>query len=240
MTVWIVGFVGLFMMGLEQRYPGRAFPRVAGFRLRAVVATAFQAAIAWTAGATWDETLAHARPWSLDALGTIGGALVGYVVITFVYYGWHRARHEVPWLWRHVHQLHHSPARIEVLTSFYKHPLEIVLNGLLSSAIVYVLVGLSRDAATLAVLMTGLAELFYHVNLRTPRWVGFFIQRPEMHQVHHARGRHTNNYGDLPLWDMLFGTYDNPACFTGDCGFEDETRIADMLRGRDVHAEEHA
>ena len=38
------------------------------------------------------------RPWSADALGTAGGAVLGYVVITFIYYGWHRWRHEVPLL----------------------------------------------------------------------------------------------------------------------------------------------
>ena len=58
-------------------------------------------------------------------LGRTGGAIVGYLVITFVYYWWHRARHEVPILWRCFHQVHHSPQRIEIITSFYKHPVEI-------------------------------------------------------------------------------------------------------------------
>ena len=57
---------------------------------------------------------------------TIGGAIVGYLAITFVYYWWHRWRHESPFLWRWFHQVHHSPQRIEIITSFYKHPLEIV------------------------------------------------------------------------------------------------------------------
>ena len=46
------------------------------------------------------------------------GALLGYLTITFVYYWWHRARHEHPWLWRYLHQIHHSPARLEIVTSF--------------------------------------------------------------------------------------------------------------------------
>ncbi|MBK9657441.1 MAG: sterol desaturase family protein [Rhodanobacteraceae bacterium] len=49
------------------------------------------------------------------------------------------ARHQIPLLWRYLHRVHHSPARIEVLTSFYKHPLEILLNGVLMSSILYVL-----------------------------------------------------------------------------------------------------
>jgi sterol desaturase/sphingolipid hydroxylase (fatty acid hydroxylase superfamily) len=72
--------------------------------------------------------MADLRPWSVDGLGTTGGAILGYFVITFVYYWWHRWRHEVPFLWRWLHQVHHSPARIEIITSFYKHPLE-MLSG---------------------------------------------------------------------------------------------------------------
>ena len=41
-------------------------------------------------------------------------ALVGYLAITFVYYWWHRARHQSDVLWRVLHQLHHSPARLEL------------------------------------------------------------------------------------------------------------------------------
>src|SRR5262249_59117185 len=101
-----------------------------------------------------------------------------YLVITFIYYWWHRWRHEVDFLWRWLHQVHHSPQRIEVITSFYKHPLELLANSLLSAAIVYLLVGLGPEAAAGAVLLTGLAELFYHWNVPTPYWLGFVFQPP--------------------------------------------------------------
>ena len=34
----------------------------------------------------------------------------------------------MPILWRTLHQLHHSPKRLEIVTSFYQHPLEIISN----------------------------------------------------------------------------------------------------------------
>jgi sterol desaturase/sphingolipid hydroxylase (fatty acid hydroxylase superfamily) len=73
--------------------------------------------------------------------------------------------------------------------------------------------------------------------VRTPQWVGLFFQRPEMHRIHHQHGRHKNNYGDIVWWDMLFGTYENPAEFTATCGFDDsrEQRLGAMLEYRDVH-----
>ncbi|GAB4356476.1 MAG: hypothetical protein OHK0021_00790 [Bryobacter sp.] len=170
-------------------------------------------------------------------MGTTGGALVGYIVITFVYYWWHRWRHEVPILWRWLHQVHHSPQRIEVITSFYKHPLEIFINSILSSAITYGIVGLGPEAAAQSVLLTGLAELVYHWNVRTPYWLGFIFQRPESHCVHHQEGLHTYNFSDLPLWDMMFGTFRNPRVWDSRCGFgEKEHELAPMLVGRDVNS----
>jgi hypothetical protein len=138
-------------------------------------------------------------------------------------------------LWRWFHQFHHSPQRIEVITSFYKHPFELVANSILSSAILYLLVGLGPKPAAYAVLLTGLAELFYHWNVPTPHWLGYIVQRPESHCVHHQENVHSYNFADLPLWDILFGTFRNPRRFEARCGFgQDELRVGQMLRGVDV------
>jgi sterol desaturase/sphingolipid hydroxylase (fatty acid hydroxylase superfamily) len=229
--------VALLMIGVERARPGRAFPRVAGWLPRAVLFNGVQVGVVYAAGALWEPLLRSHRPWSADGLGLVGGSVVGYLAITFVYYWWHRWRHEVPFLWRWVHQLHHSPQRIEILTSFYKHPIELVANSLLSGAILYLGVGLGPEAASIVILITGLAELFYHWNVSTPRWLGYVFQRPESHCLHHESGVHSNNYSDLPLWDMLFGTFQDPgASWTRPCGFQDggEFRVMDLLRGRNV------
>lgn len=230
--------LAIAMIVVERLKPGRTFPTVRGWWLRAIACNVVQIGIVFLAGMTWDGWLSQNRPWSAEPLGMIGGAVVGYVVITFIYYWWHRARHASNFLWRWLHQFHHSPQRIEIITSFYKHPIELVANGILSSLIVYVLVGLDVKTATLAVTLTGIAELFYHWNVRTPYWIGYFIQRPEAHLVHHEQGLHAFNYGDLPLWDMLFGTYRNPKAWDAKCGFAEdrELRVGDLLLGRDVNA----
>jgi sterol desaturase/sphingolipid hydroxylase (fatty acid hydroxylase superfamily) len=232
----IVLAVAIVMIAVELAAPGRRWPAVAGWWTRAVALNSVQAGIAFLAGTTWDGWMERHRFFSAEALGTTGGAITGYLVITFVYYWWHRARHESDLLWRWLHQLHHSPRRIEIVTSFYKHPLEILVNGVLSSAVVYLVVGLDRAAATQAVMLTGLAELFYHWNVRTPHWLGYVIQRPESHCVHHEEGLHSFNFADLPLWDMAFGTFRNPRRWEAACGLgaEGETRLLDLLRGVDV------
>ena len=48
---------------------------------------------------------------------------------------------------------------------------------------------------------------------------------------------HFNNFSDLPVWDMLFGTYANPKEHYKACGFkpEREARLMDMLLFRNVN-----
>lgn len=224
---------------VERLWPAHDLPRVENWWGRVVLTNLAQAGVVLLVGMTWDRWMTGLRvPWAIrDHLGLGWQVAAGYIAITFVYYWWHRLRHDSALFWRLCHQLHHSPQRMEVLMSFYKHPVEIALNGLLSSAIIYTVLGCSVEAATLITLATGVAEYFYHWNIRTPRWLGPFFQRPESHRVHHQRARHTHNYSDIPLWDMLFGTYENPREAVAECGFEAarEDRFDDMLAFRDVH-----
>jgi sterol desaturase/sphingolipid hydroxylase (fatty acid hydroxylase superfamily) len=226
----------LLMMLVERRWPGRAWPKVRGWWPRALALNALQAGSVFLAGVLWEPWLRAHRLWSAEPLGPALGVGVAYLVHTFVYYWWHRARHQVPLLWRWVHQVHHSPARIELITSFYKHPIEILVNGVLSSAVLYIVVGLDPATASATMLVNGLAELVYHWNVKTPHWLGYVIQRPESHLVHHQYGLHRHNYADLPIFDMLFGTFRNPEQWQACCGLgsEQEQRLVEMLAGKDV------
>ena len=227
----------LFCFVLERVVPGWPLPRVRTWPVRVLLINGVQLGVVVLAGVTWERWLSA---WSLfhlsTSLGALGGGLLAYFLTTFIFYWWHRWRHEIDALWA-FHQIHHSARRLEALTSFYKHPAEMVANSIIGSVLVYSLLGLSPEAGAVYTACTALGELFYHANITTPRWVGYVFQRPEMHRIHHEYGRHENNYGDVVWWDMLFGTYENPARFTASCGFEPEReeRLADMLLCRDVH-----
>ncbi len=237
MTLPIIVFsAAVVMIVAEISVTGRSWPKVSGWWLRAGLLNGVQVGIVFLSGVLWEGWMVRHRLWSADGLGDVLGAVAGYLAITFIYYWWHRMRHESDFLWRWLHQVHHSPQRIEVITSFYKHPMEIIINSVLSSAILYLLVGVGPVAASYAVLVTGLAELVYHWNVRTPYWLGFVFQRPESHCVHHQQGLHSYNYADLPLWDMLFGTFRNPRSWEAKCGFENdgENRLPEMLVGVDI------
>ncbi|WP_296953037.1 sterol desaturase family protein [uncultured Massilia sp.] len=162
--------------------------------------------------------------------------LLAFLLTSFVFYWWHRATHRADLLWRVFHQLHHSARRVEALTAFYAHPLDSAAAICISAGVSYLVLGASPVAAAIALLLTGLFDLFLHSDLRTPTWLGYIVQRPEMHTVHHQLGHHRQNYG-LPLWDMLFGTWCNPPRRAPVLGFDGDKpdRVTDMLLCRDVH-----
>ena len=107
---------------------------------------------------------------------------------------------------------------------------------LLSCLSAYFILGASAEAAAWAVLFTGLFNFYIHSDTKSPFWLGYIVQRPEMHRIHHKRGYHANNYG-IPIWDLLFGTYENAKEYVDEVGFSDEktTRVYEMLVGIDVH-----
>lgn len=229
-------FAGCFV--LERAVPGWPLPTVRTWPLRVLLINGAQLLVIVIAGLTWERWLSS---WSIfqlsSSMSPVAGGVVAYLIATFIFYWWHRWRHESNFLWRAFHQIHHSPRRLEVITSFYKHPGEMLVNSLLGSLLVYTVLGLSLEAGSIYTLCTALGEFFYHTNVRTPRWVGFVFQRPEMHRIHHQHGRHKNNYGDITWWDMLFGTYENPKEWRHTCGFapEQEEKLVPMLRYEDVH-----
>ena len=229
--------VTLAFLVWERVTPGRPLPRSAGWYWRALSINLIQLIITVAIGLLWQRWWNGA---SLVSLATFGNpaaeGFVGWFVGTFVFYWWHRLRHRKGW-WQVFHQVHHSPSRIEVVTSFYKHPIEILCNSLLTSAVLFPLLGASAAAGAWYNLFAALGEYFYHANVRTPRWLRYFVQTPELHSVHHQYDFHSRNYSDIPLWDRLFGTYQDTVEFTPRCGFPAgaEEKLGQMLLFRDVY-----
>lgn len=180
------------------------------------------------------RALALVPQWGRGPAPLVG--LASFLLTSFVFYWWHRAIHASDVLWRIFHQLHHSPQRVEVLTAFYAHPLDTAAAVLLSALSSYLVLGASPAAAAFGLFYTAVVDLFIHADMRTPRWLGYVFQRPEMHTVHHRTGHHAQNYG-LPVWDLLFGTWANPRERERQCGFDAEkaVRVYDMLMLKDVH-----
>jgi len=230
--------IGIFLMILERVIPDQKLPHVKGWWTRVIIINLLQLGVVILGSFTWDKWLQGASLFSIsESVSPLAGGFLSYFIITFVFYWWHRWRHESDVLWRVFHQLHHSPQRIETITSFFKHPFEIICNSILIGSINFLLLGLSVESAAYCMLFSALGEYIYHMNIKTPHWMGYFFQRPEMHRIHHQRGKHYYNFSDLPMWDMLFGTYKNPKEAKVACGFkqEREERLMDMMQFKNVN-----
>jgi len=224
---------------LDRLAPARRFPTIRYWRIKGVVSLVLFYAILVTAPALWDRVLGAHRLVDLGWMGTAGGAVVAFLVLELFNYVWHRLLHAVPWLWR-VHQTHHAPERLDIWGAFYFHPLGAVGWALAGSLALVWAVGVTVEAAVIANAAVTFLSTLGHANLKTPRWLGYFIARPEMHALHHQRGVHRYNYCDIALWDMVFGTWRNPATFDEEVGLRDGAtdRVGDLLLGRDVLADD--
>ncbi|WP_306642878.1 sterol desaturase family protein [Sanyastnella coralliicola] len=236
--IYIVALIGLGFIVLERLIPDQKLPHVKGWWTRVIIVNAIQLGVIFLGAHTWDKWLQQVSWFHLsDHMHPAAGGFIAYFIVTFVFYWWHRWRHDVNFLWLAFHQVHHSPQRIETITSFYKHPLEIICNSLIIGSINFLLLGLNLEAAAYTLLFSSVGEYIYHMNIKTPHWLGYFFQRPEMHRIHHQQGKHYNNFSDLPFWDMLFGTFSNPKTMDGKCGFKDEreSQLLEMMTFKNVN-----
>jgi sterol desaturase/sphingolipid hydroxylase (fatty acid hydroxylase superfamily) len=232
----IVPALFLTFVAAERLWPARPLPTVRFWRLKGIFFFALSGFLSSTVPALYVDFIRAHRLMNLEGLGVAGGAVVGLLAVELVGYFWHRVRHRSGLLWRLTHQMHHSAERLDIFGATFLHPLDLVGTNLVLGVVTTMVLGLSVDAAAVVSILGIGCAMFQHTNLRTPRWLGYLVQRPESHSVHHARGIHAGNYSNMPVWDMLFGTFQNPARFEPETGFYQgaSRRIGAMLVGRDV------
>jgi sterol desaturase/sphingolipid hydroxylase (fatty acid hydroxylase superfamily) len=225
-------FLGLIL--LERLRPARPLPRLRGWRAVGVLAFVVTGAVASSVPLLYEGFIRAHRLIDAEGLGLLPGAAIALLATELAGYWFHRLRHTRV-LWR-IHQLHHSAERLDVFGGSFFHPLDIAGETLVGSLASTLVLGIGPEPAALAGLVSVMLALFQHTNVRTPRWLGYVVQRPESHSVHHARGLHAYNYADLPLWDLVFGTFRNPERFEPEAGFYDgaSRRLGRMLLLRDV------
>ena len=241
-TVDIVGLLVpvtyFVLLATERLWPARTFPPRKGWQLIGIAFLVLIGTLSTVVPLLIPADWLRAHRW-IDGtpLRVVGGTIVGYFVLSGISYATHRTFHNVSFLWRGIHQLHHSPQRVDIPGSVLFHPFEMTVQVALQLFVTVIVLGLDPLAAALVGYVAAFYGMFQHWNVRTPQWLGYFIQRPESHCVHHRLGVHYYNYGDLPLWDILFRTFRNPKEYRGECGFEGpaDLRIGAMLGFVDVN-----
>ena len=224
------------LMIWEALFPGRQLPPIKNWKIRGLASFFFFFYLSTYLPMFWDTFFSQYQIFDVAFLGTYVGALIAVMVYELGVYFWHRAMHRSDRLWKMFHQMHHSAERLDSYGAFYFSPWDMIGWTLLGSICMVMVVGLTPQAATLALLTTTFLGMFQHTNIRTPQWLGYLIQRPESHTVHHAKGVHAYNYSDLPIYDILFGTFKNPSNYEYETGFYDgaSKRVWEMIQGKDI------
>lgn len=227
----------IFFLIIERLKPGRKLPKIKNWYYQAILINLVQLLITLATARLWIEIFGEISLFKISNWQSqILQGLFAWFIGTFFFYWWHRVRH-LKGFWLIFHQIHHSPSRIEAITSFYKHPIEILSDAILSALILYPLLGCSMMGAFWYNCFAGIGEYLYHSNIKTPKWFRYFIQTPELHSIHHQFGVHKYNFGDIPIWDRIFGTYKDATKFAERCGFPKnaENKLKEMLLFKDVY-----
>ncbi|MEC7987929.1 MAG: sterol desaturase family protein [Myxococcota bacterium] len=214
----IVATFFLFAL-LECCFKGYVWPKEPRWAVRGIAYLALVIAMGeWVAPAM--HRLIHPYAlWDLSSLG-LWALLPTLFVYEVLVYLFHRALHDIPFLWR-IHQTHHSTERLDIWSAYHAHPLETIIFMFVGALVSHVLLGVTAETSFWLTMILVPIQTFEHTNIRTPKWLGYVIARPENHMLHHARGVHRANYADIPIIDMIFGTFVLPEKAPDSVGFWD-------------------
>ena len=226
----------LLLILWEAFFPARKLPNIPDWRIKGIVSFFFFFYLSTYLPLLYAEWLPSSQLLKLNEMNILAGGIAGILIYEFGMYVWHRAMHNSKVLWRIFHQMHHSAERLDTYGAFYFSPFDMIGWTLLNTVCFSFITGLSPQSVTVVLLVTNFFSIFQHANIKTPAWIGYFIQRPESHAVHHAKGVHAYNYSDLPLFDIVFGTFKNPPQYVNETGFYTgaSSRIKDMLLFKEV------
>lgn len=146
-------------------------------------------------------------------------------------YAWHRANHEIPFLWR-FHEIHHRDPVLDASSALRFHFGEVILSALVRGLFIMFL-GIDIISVLIFEGIVLIASMFHHSNISIPSRIEHILSRiivtPSIHWVHHHAKRHDtdSNYATiLSIWDPLFGTCSNIKRFEGmPIGVEGRTEL---------------
>ena len=226
----------LALVILEITLPGQQQTKVRGWIPKSLFVFVIYFYLSTYLPLVWDKYLLPYQLFNLSQLNPYVSTLFAILVFELLIYVWHRSMHRSPLLWRSFHQMHHSAERLDTFGAFYFSPLDMIGFTFVGSLTLSLLVGISPQAITWFLYITMFLAIFQHTNIKTPQWLGYIVQRPESHSVHHETGIHAYNYSDLPIFDIMFGTFKNPKHFSKDIGLYkgSSTKVKELLLCKDI------
>ncbi len=211
---WIVAIAFLVLFALEHLRPAASGPEKEPVKrilrnlffwpVNIVLSLAIILPVTYWAAqhALWERP-----PW----LGGISGLVFDIVLLDLFLFWWHRAVHEIPFLWR-FHEVHHLDEHLDTTSAIRFHFGEIFFATFVRAVVVIVFAVPFTSVVIFEVLVLAFT-MFHHSNVRLPQQVEEPVSKviitPSIHWVHHhaLRKDTDSNYGTIfSFWDGIFRT----------------------------------
>lgn len=135
--------------------------------------------------------------------------VINLLLLDFLIYWWHRANHEIKFLWK-FHEVHHLDRFLDLTTSIRFHFGEVLLSSGFR-LIAIILFDISFSSIVIFEMLVLISSGFHHSNIKISEkwddWISTLIVTPSIHGTHHhAIQKDTDsNYSTiLSCWDVIF------------------------------------
>ena len=135
--------------------------------------------------------------------------VINLLLLDFLIYWWHRANHEIKFLWK-FHEVHHLDQFLDLTTSIRFHFGEVLLSSGFR-LIAIILFDISFSSIVIFEMLVLISSGFHHSNIKISEkwddWFSILIVTPSIHGTHHhAIQKDTDsNYSTiLSCWDVIF------------------------------------
>ena len=147
------------------------------------------------------------RLWDIELhwMNVVGA----FILQDFLYYWFHRASHNIHWLWA-AHVAHHSSRQMNFSTAF-RQSLMYPIAGMWLFWMPMIVIGFDPKVVFGVVALNLAFQFFVHTKIIGKLGgIEKLFNTPSHHRVHHAINTKyvdRNFAGVLIIWDKLFGTY---------------------------------
>lgn len=150
---------------------------------------------------------------SLQGLPSAVRIVMALFVVDFIIYWIHRSQHTYNPLWR-THAWHHSIEEMYWFAGFRTSFFHSLLNNIPQVIIPVTLFKLSPAEAGIGYSIGVFIQFIEHTNCKLSFGpLNWLLVTPDYHRIHHSATLHRgkNLAGTFRIWDMMFGTYVDPA-----------------------------
>lgn len=149
--------------------------------------------------------------WSIAEIpNTWWSYLILFLLVDLCYYWFHRASHEINFLWNTAHVVHHQSEDYNLSVALRQASFGGVFSMLFYLPLA--LIGFNAYAFLAVKGINLIYQFWIHTEAidKLPKWFEYIFNTPSHHRVHHGRNPKyidRNHAGTLMIWDRMFGTF---------------------------------